>query len=96
MSANPFTIVQRIRLTEKGSALQEKHNSYVFVVKPEANKIQIRQAVEKLFSVKVVRVNTMNCSGKMRRQNTKQRGRTSDWKKAVVTLKEGDKIDLGV
>ena len=96
MMENPFEIVQRIRLTEKGSALQEKHNSYVFAVKPGANKIQIRQAVEKIFNVKVVRVNTMHCMGKMRRQNTKQRGRTSDWKKAVVTLKDGDKIDFGV
>ena len=93
---DPFSIVQRVRLTEKGSALQEKHNSYVFVVNPCANKIQIRQAVEKLFKVKVVRVNTLNCSGKMRRKQTKQRGRSSDWKKAIVVLKEGDKIDFGV
>jgi len=93
---NPFSIIQKVRLTEKGSALQEKHNRYVFVVKPDANKIEIRRAVEKLFNVKVVGVNTMNCSGKMRRKQTKQRGRTSNWKKAVVTLKEGDKIDLGV
>lgn len=91
-----FSVIQRVRLTEKGSALQEKHGSYVFVVKPDANKIEIRQAVEKLFNVKVVRVNTMNCAGKMRRKQTKQRGRTSNWKKAIVTLKEGDKIDLGV
>jgi large subunit ribosomal protein L23 len=94
---NPFSIVQRLRLTEKGSAIQEKHNSYVFVVDQDANKIQIRAAVEKLYpNVTVKRVNTMNYDGKMRRQNTKQRGRTSNWKKAVVTLKEGDKIDIGV
>lgn len=93
---NPFSIVQRVRLTEKASALQEKHNTYVFSVKPEANKITIRQAVEKLFNVKVVRVNTLNCHGKWRRKQTRQRGRTSDWKKAIVTLKKGDKIDLGV
>jgi large subunit ribosomal protein L23 len=91
-----FSIIQRVRLTEKSSVLQEKHNSYVFSVKPGANKIEIRQAVEKLFNVKVIRVNTMNCWGKMRRQFTKQRGRTSNWKKAIVTLKDGDKIDLGV
>jgi large subunit ribosomal protein L23 len=93
---NPFSIIQRVRLTEKSSVLQAQHNSYVFSVKPDANKIQIRKAVEKIFNVKVLRVNTMNCDGKMRRQNTKQRGRTSNWKKAIVTLKEGDKIDLGV
>ncbi len=94
--SNPFEIVRRVRLTEKGSALQAKHNSYVFAVEPKATKIDIHRAIEKIFSVKVVRVNTMNCSGKVRRQNTKQRGRTSDWKKAIVTLKAGDKIDLGV
>ncbi|MBI4027706.1 MAG: 50S ribosomal protein L23 [Verrucomicrobia bacterium] len=93
---NPFEIIQRMRLTEKGSALQEKHNSYVFSVKPQANKFQIRQAVEKIFNVTVVRVNTMNCLGRMRRKMTKQRGRTSNWKKAVVTLKKGDKIELGI
>lgn len=92
----PFDVIQRVRLTEKGSALQEKHNSYVFAVAISSNKIEIRQAIEKLFKVKVVRVNTMNCFGKARRQNTKQRGATSDYKKAVVTLKQGDKIDLGV
>ncbi len=93
---NPYAIIQRVRLTEKSSALQAKHNSYVFSVTPDANKIQIRKAVEKIFNVKVLRVNTMNCDGKPRRQYTKQRGRTANWKKAVVTLKEGDKIDLGV
>lgn len=92
----PFEIVQRVRLTEKGSALQEKRNSYILAVKPGSNKIEIRHAVEKLFKVKVLRVNTMNYRGKMRRKNTKQRGFTSHWKKAVVTLKPGDKIDLGV
>lgn len=95
--SNPFTIIQRIRLTEKGSAQQEKTNSYVFAVDPDANKIQIRDAIEKLYpNVTVKRVNTMNYDGKLRRQHTKQRGRTSSWKKAVVTLKEGDKIEIGV
>ena len=93
---NEFQIVQRVRLTEKGSALQAKHNSYVMAVDPRANKIEIRRAVEKMFNVKVERVNTMNCLGKARRQMTKQRGRSSNWKKAVVTLKAGDKIELGV
>jgi large subunit ribosomal protein L23 len=93
---DPFSIIQRVRLTEKSSVLQAQNNSYVFSVKPDANKIQIRKAVEKIFNVKVLRVNTMNCDGKPRRQNTKQRGRTSNWKKAIVMLKEGDKIDLGV
>ncbi len=93
---DPFSIVQRVRLTEKGSALQAKNNRYVLVVDPGANKIEIRQAVEQLFKVKVLGVNTMHCRGKIRRKMTKQRGRTSNWKKAIVTLKEGDKIDFGV
>jgi len=93
---DPFSIVQRMRLTEKGSAMQAKNNRYVLVVDPKANKIEIRQAVERLFNVKVLGVNTMRCRGKWRRQMTKQRGRSSNWKKAIVTLKEGDKIDLGV
>ena len=83
-------------MTEKASALQAKHNRYVLAVEPDANKIEIRQAVERLFKVKVLGVNTMHCRGKMRRKMTKQRGRSSNWKKAIVTLKEGDKIDLGV
>lgn len=93
---DPFAIIQRVRLTEKSSALQSKHNSYVLAVDPRANKIEIGRAVEKMFNVKVKRVNTMHCLGKARRQMTKQRGRSSDWKKAIVTLKAGDKIELGV
>ncbi|MDD2707233.1 MAG: 50S ribosomal protein L23 [Verrucomicrobiae bacterium] len=93
---DPFSIVQRVRLTEKGSVLQEKHNAYVLAVAPKANKVEIKQAVEKIFNVKVERVNTMHCLGKKRRQMTKQRGQSSDWKKAVVTLKEGGKIELGI
>ena len=92
---NPYDIIRRVRLTEKGSALLEKDNSYVFAVEPRANKVEIRHAIERIFKVKVQRVNTMNCGGKARRARTKQAGRTSDWKKAIVTLKKGDKIDLG-
>ena len=59
-----------------------------------ANKVEIRNAVEDLFKVKVLRVNTLNVRGKVRRQRTSQAGRASDWKKAIVTLKTGDKISL--
>lgn len=92
---NPYDIIRRVRLTEKASALQAKDNSYVFAVEPRANKVEIRQAIERIFNVKVERVNTMNCGGKVRRARTKQEGRTSDWKKAIITLKKGNKIDLG-
>ena len=93
---DPFSVVQRVRLTEKSSAMQAASNRYVLAVSRGSNKIEIREAVEKIFNVKVLGVNTMNCRGKARRQMTKQRGRSSNWKKAIVTLKQGDKIDLGV
>ena len=69
-------------------------NQYTVVADPRANKLQIRQAVQDLFKVKVIKVNTLNVRGKYRRQRTKQAGKSSDWKKAIVTLKEGDKIVL--
>ena len=90
----PYDIIQTIRLSEKATLLSEKENKYVFRVAPHANKIQIKQAIEKLFGKKVVAVNTANYPGKTRRQRTAAAGRTSDWKKAIVTLKEGDKISL--
>ena len=69
-------------------------NQYTVVADPRANKTQIRQAVQELFKVKVIKVNTLNVRGKFRRQRTKQAGKSSDWKKAIVTLKDGDKIVL--
>lgn len=90
----PYDIIQNVHLTEKSSILSETGNQYVFRVRPDANKIQIRQAIEKLFKKKVVRVNTANISGKFKRGRTQHPGRTSDWKKAIVTLAPGDKIEL--
>jgi len=90
----PFDIVDTVRLTEKGSLLTEKHNKYVFRVSPDANKLQIKAAIEKLFGKKVVDVNTCNYAGKKKRQRQAGFGRTAHWKKAIVTLKEGEKIDL--
>jgi large subunit ribosomal protein L23 len=69
-------------------------NQYTIVADPRANKTQIRQAVQELFKVKVLRVNTLNVRGKARRQRTAQAGKASDWKKAIVTLEEGHKIVL--
>jgi len=91
---NAYEVVKTVRLTEKGTRQGEKLNQYTVRADPRANKVQIRQAVQELFKVKVVRVNTMNVRGKPRRQRTKQEGVTSDWKKAIVTLKKGDKITL--
>jgi large subunit ribosomal protein L23 len=91
---NAFEIIKTVRLTEKGARLTEKHNQYTMVVDRRANKFQIRQAVQELFKVTVTAVNTMHVRGKARRQMTKHAGYSPDWKKAIVTLKKGDKIVL--
>ena len=91
---NSFEIIKTVRLTEKGTRQGENFNQYTVVADRRANKTQIRQAVQELFKVKVLKVNTLNVAGKYRRQRTTQAGQTPDWKKAIVTLKEGDKIVL--
>ncbi len=91
---NTFEIIKTVRLTEKGTRQSEKLNQYTVVADRLANKTQIRDAVQELFKVKVIKVNTMNVRGKARRQRTAQAGRASNWKKAIVTLKDGDKINL--
>ncbi|MCX8157330.1 MAG: 50S ribosomal protein L23 [Verrucomicrobiae bacterium] len=91
---NAFEIIKTVRVTEKGTLQAEKLNQYTVVADPRANKAQIRKAVEELFKVKVIAVNTLNMPGKARRQRTPQAGMTSEWKKAIVTLKEGDRINL--
>ena len=90
----PFDIIQRASLTEKASLLGEKQNKYVFRVSSRANKIQIRDAVEKLFQKQVIDVNTCNYAGKKKRERRADFGRKPHWKKAIVTLKEGEKIEL--
>ena len=90
----PYDLIQTASLTEKASLLSEKHNKYVFRVHPRANKIQIKQAIELLFQKKVVDVNTCNYAGKKKRERRADFGRKAHWKKAIVTLKEGEKIDL--
>jgi large subunit ribosomal protein L23 len=91
---NSFEIVKTVRLTEKGTRQGEKLNQYTVVADRRANKVQIRHAVQELFKVKVIKVNTLNVRGKARRKRTVQAGKAPDWKKAIVTLKEGDKITL--
>jgi large subunit ribosomal protein L23 len=82
-------ILVKPHLTEKANLLQEKERTYVFKVLPVANKMEIKQAVEEMFAVKVAAVNVGNFSGKAKRVGLR-RGRTSDWKKAYVTLSEGE------
>ena len=91
---NPESILKRpIILTEKSRLLQEEGNHVVFEVDRRANKLEIRNAVQQLFKVTVTEVNTLVVRGKMRRMG---RGvaKTQNWKKAIVTLKEGDAIQF--
>ena len=85
-------IITALLRTEKGVRLAEDQK-YLFAVRKDANKIQIKKAVEDAYKVKVLAVNTQIAHGKLKRVRVRQ-GRTPDWKKAVVTLKEGQKIDL--
>jgi len=91
---NSFEIIKTVRVTEKGTRHADQLNQYTVVADRRANKIQIRQAVQELFKVKVTKVNTLSVRGKPRRQRTISSGKTPDWKKAIVTLKDGDKIVL--
>ena len=87
-------VIQNLQLTEKATALAETQNKYLFRVDPGANKHDVKRAVEELFKVSVESVNTMRFEGKRKRERTARYGKRSDWKRAVVTLKEGSKIDL--
>ena len=87
------SVVRRALITEKGTQLRELRNQYHFEVARDANKIEIRRAIEVLFSVKVDSVRTQQIRGKVRRQG-RYVGKRSDWKKAIVTLKPDQKIEL--
>jgi len=90
---DPRSIVRKALITEKGTALRELRNQYHFEVARDANKIEIRRAIETIFSVKVDHVRTMQMRGKVKRQGRYQ-GKRSDWKKAIVTLQPEQKIEL--
>ena len=89
----PQDIVQAPMITEKGTLLAERINQVVFKVRSDANKVEIKRAIEALFKVKVVDVRTIRYLGKIRRVG-RNAGRLPQWKKAYVTLREGDKIDF--
>ncbi len=90
---NPHDVIVRALITEKGTRLRERGNKFVFQVRPQANKIEIKQAVEQIFEVTVEEVRTQSVQGKLKRLG-RFAGRRSNWKKAIVTLKDGDSIDL--
>jgi large subunit ribosomal protein L23 len=87
------SIIRRALITEKGTAARERGNQYFFEVAKAANKIEIKKAIEEVFSVTVTDVRTMSRKGKTKRLGVFS-GRRSHWKKAVVTLKAGDSIDM--
>lgn len=90
-------IVLKPIVTEKMTKLSEKFNRFAFVVKKGTNKIEIKKAIEKMYDVAVIDVNTMNYAGKSKSRYTKAgmiNGKTASYKKAIVTLKDGDSIDF--
>ena len=91
---NSFVVIKTVRVTEKGTRQSDKLNQYTVVADPRANKTQIRQAVQELFKVKVIKVNTLNVRGKARRKRSPMVGNAPNWKKAIVTLRKEDKIRL--
>ena len=89
----PRQVVVRPLMTEKSTRMKDERNAVAFHVLPDANKVEIRQAVEAIFNVKVRAVRTANVEGKLKRMGRHQ-GRRPSWKKAVVTLAPGHKIEL--
>lgn len=91
---SPDKILKTMRLTEKASKLSANYGQYVFEVYPSATKHTVREAVETTFKVTVTRVNIQNIKGKPKRSRTGRPTQKSDSKRAIVTLKQGDKIEL--
>ena len=94
--ANPaqyYSVVKRPVVTEKSTSMQQLRNQFTFEVDSDANKVEVSKAVETLFSVKVIKVNIVSMRGKARRMFGRP-GETKPWKKAVVTLRKGDSIDI--
>ncbi len=90
---NPYEIVKRPLITEKGSIQKEVNNQLSFEVDRKANRVEIRHAVEKIFNVRVVKVRTMQMKGKVKRVG-RTLGKRRDWKKAIVTLAGGENIEF--
>ena len=93
MKEDLHNILLQPLLTEKITAMRETNNTLGFLVHPDANRVQIKQAVETLLKVKVERVNVMNVRGKVKRLG-RFSGKRSDWRKASVKLKPGEKVEL--
>lgn len=89
-----FQVIETIQLSEKATLLTETNNDYVFKVDRRANKLEIKEAVEKLFGKKVADVRTANYQGKKKRERRADFGRTKHWKKAFVRLADGESIEF--
>lgn len=89
-----YQIIKKVRVSEKATMLNELNNEVVLEVDRRANKLEIKNAVEKLLGKKVEGVRTLNQTGKLKRQRRADAGRTNHWKKAIVRLKEGENLDL--
>ena len=87
-------VIRKVRISEKATMLKEKQNQVVFVVSRDATKIEIKTAVEKAFGKKVTSVRTANYDGKLKRKRRADQGRTAHWKKAIVSLAQGETLDL--
>ena len=93
MKRDPYDVLVKPLLTENITGLQEAANRIAFVVQNDVNRIEVRQAVESVLKVKVKSVNIMNVMGKKKRQG-RYLGKRADWKKAIITLHEGEKVEL--
>ena len=89
-----FLVFDTIQLSEKATLLSETNNEYVFKVNPDANKLEIKYAVEKLFGKKVEAVRTANYQGKKKRERRADYGKTKSWKKAFVRLADGEILEF--
>ncbi|MEK6692329.1 MAG: 50S ribosomal protein L23 [Nitrospirota bacterium] len=88
-----YDIIKGPLVTEKGTRLKDTYNKVLLKVAQDANKIEIKRAVEEIFNVKVLKISTINQYGKKKRHGLKL-GKRSDWKKAIVTLKQGEKLEF--
>ena len=93
MAVNHYSVLEKPLITEKSTTMQEHGNRVMFQVKRSANKLQIKEAVQNIFNVTVLDVNTINVKPKTQRFGRHQ-GQTKAWKKAIALLKEGDRIDF--
>ena len=92
MNKSQFNLIIEPHITEKVLVLKEEQNKIIFKVRPDANKIELKSAIEDIFKVTVEKIATINMKGKKKRLGLHQ-GKRSDWKKAIVTLKDGDSIE---